>query len=309
MTDESASNVAGAGAPGQRERDLVVALLLEQDPELARPSAPIDLSGGLRWTPDLVGPGSVVHVELDQHPSKAFSRRLRAAAAAGVQVVVATPTGVVTVATLELLQEIEASPVELHEDEAGWHATKWRSVADWVAMANMALRPDELRRLVGRCLDVAEDADRTNHARGDAYEQALCLVFSQVSWLKVTEHAFNNETEEIDIALVVTGVGEYAQLAKGPIAIATAKNEKKSLSSATIKYLQVQMANRRGRCKLGFACALGTLSRSAKGEILRTSQTETLIVPLDGDRLQQLLDDADRLDQCLIEMVIEATTA
>jgi hypothetical protein len=60
----------------------------------------------------------------------------------------------------------------------------------------MALRSAELRKLVQRCLAVADDPERTNHARGHSYEEALCLLFSQVSWLKVIEHAYRNETEE-----------------------------------------------------------------------------------------------------------------
>ena len=173
----------------------------------------------------------------------------------------------------------------------------------------MALRPDEMRRLVERCLDVAEDPERSNTARGGAYEQALCLVFSQVSWLKVVEHAYHNATEEIDIALLVTGAGEYARLANRPIVIATAKNEKKALGSATIKYLQQQMANRRGRAKLGFACARGEISKQAQLEILRSSQTDILIVPLGGNDLELLLADAGRLDERVADLVLGAAMA
>ncbi len=209
-----------------------------------------------------------------------------------------------------LLQELEAAPFELRQDDSGaWQVSEWRSVADWVALANMALRPDELRRLVERCIHVAEDAERSNAVRGGAYEQALCLVFSQVSWLKVVQHAHHNATEEIDIVLLVTGAGEYARLANGPIAIATAKNEKKALGSATIKYLQQQLANRRGRAKLGFACARGEVSKQAQLEILRSSQTDALLVPLGGNELQLLLADAERLDERLAEMVITAAIA
>src|SRR5262249_21779270 len=161
-----------------------------------------------------------------------------AARAAGMRVVIAVGTEGLTVDTLELLQELEAAPVELLQDESGWRVEAWDSVADWVARSNMALRPSELRMLVGQCLAVSEDGDRTNAARGEAYEQALCLVFSQISWLRVVEHAYHNATEEIDIVLLVTGAGEYARLANGSMAVATAKNEKKALSSATIKYLQ-----------------------------------------------------------------------
>jgi hypothetical protein len=173
----------------------------------------------------------------------------------------------------------------------------------------MALRPAELRRLVAQCLAVAEDLTRTNHVRGHAYEEALCLVFSQVSWLKVIEHAYRNATEEIDIVLLVTGAGEYARLAGGPLAIATAKNEKKGLGSATVKYLEGQMRNRRDRCKLGFACARGDVSKAANLEIVGLRRADLVIVPVGGEDLQRLLADADRLDERLAEMVIAATIA
>lgn len=294
--------------PDETVRDAIVATLLQHDGKLERPSEPLDLRDGLRWVPDLVDAQRVVHVELGEHIPKAFTRRLRAARAAGRNVVVATRAEALTFETLKVLQELEVAPFELRLDEQGaWRVSEWSSVADWVARENMALRPAELRQLVAQCLAVAEDRDRTNHARGHAYEEALCLVFSQVSWLKVVEHAYRNDTEEIDIALLVTGAGDYARLAGGPLAIATAKNEKKSLGSATIKYLEGQMGNRRGRCKLGFACARGDVSKAADLEVIGLRRADVVIVPMGGEQLQRLLDDADRLDERLAEMVIAAT--
>jgi hypothetical protein len=307
VSDET--DVDESRPPGldESEREAIVSVLMEHDARLERPSAPLDLEPGLRWAPDLVDADRVIHVELGDHIPKAFVRRLRAARAAGWRVVVATKAEALTFETLEFLQELEVAPFELRlDDESRWHVSEWSSVADWVARANMALRPTELCRLVRQCLDVAEDSGRTNHARGHAYEEALCLVFSQVSWLKVVEHAYRNDTEEIDIALLVTGAGEYAQLAGGPLAIATAKNEKKSLGSATIKYLEGQMGNRRGRCKLGFACARGDVSKAADLEIIGLRRAEVVIVPMGGEQLELLLDDADRLDESLAELVIAA---
>jgi len=309
VNDETDPDASRPYGPDDRQRAEIVAALREHDPTLEKPSGPLDLGEGLRWTPDLVHADRVLHVELGDHVPKAFIRRLRAASGGGRQVLVATRAEALTLETLELLQELEIAPFELRQDESGWRVEEWSSVADWVARSNMALRPNELRRLVARCLAVAEDSQRTNSARGEAYEQALCLVFSQVSWLKVVEHAYNNATEEIDIALLVTGAGEYARLANGPMAIATAKNEKKALASATIKYLQQQLANRRGRAKLGFACARGEVSKKAQLEILRSSQTDVLLVPIGGDELQALLDDAERLDERLADVVIAATMA
>lgn len=310
MSDETDPDESQPLGPDESEREAIIAVLMEHDANLVRPAEPLDLVEGLRWAPDLVDDERVVHVELGEQIPKAFVRRLRAAHAAGKKVVVATKRDALTVETLELLQELEVAPFELRlDDEAAWQVSEWNSVADWVARANMAVRPAELRRLVSQRLAVAEDPDRTNHARGHAYEEALCLVFSQVSWLKVVEHAYRNETEEIDIALLVTGTGEYAQLAGGPLVIATAKNEKKSLGSATIKYLEGQMGNRRGRCKLGFACARGDVSKAAHLEIIGLRRADLVIVPIGGEQLQQLLDDADRLDERLAELVIAATMA
>lgn len=308
MSDETDPDEARPLGPDETERDAVVAALVEYDGKFERPSRPLDLGDDLRWVPDLVDAERVVHVELGEQIPKAFARRLRAARAAGRKIVVATRAEVLTFQTLKVLQELEVAPFELRvDDQSAWHVSEWSSVADWVARANMALRPDELRQLVAQCLAVAEDQDQTNHARGHAYEEALCLVFSQASWLKVVEHAYRNDTEEIDIVLLVTGAGDYARLAGGPLAIATAKNEKKSLGSATIKYLEGQMSNRRGRCKLGFACARGNVSKAADLEIIGLRRAEVVIVPIGGEQLQGLLDDADRLDECLAEMVIAAT--
>jgi hypothetical protein len=310
VSDETDPDESRPLGPDASEREAIVALLIEHDPKLQRPSEPLDLEDGLRWAPDLLDADRVVHVELGEQIPKAFVRRLRAARLAGRAVVVATKAEALTFETLEFLQELEVAPFELRvDDESALHVSEWSSVADWVARANMALRPAELRRLVAQCLAVAEDQNRTNHARGHAYEEALCLVFSQVSWLRVVEHAYRNDTEEIDIALLVTGAGEYAQLAGGPLAIATAKNEKKPLGSATVKYLEGQMGNRRGRCKLGFACARGHVSKAADLEIIGLRRADVVIVPMGGEDLQRLLDDADRLDERLAEMVIAATMA
>jgi hypothetical protein len=68
-----------------------------------------------------------------------------------------------------------------------------------------------------------------------------------------------------------------------------------------------QMATRRDRAKLGFACARDEVSKKAQLEILRSSQTDVLLVPIGAE--QTLLDDAERLDERLAEMVIAATVA
>jgi hypothetical protein len=51
------------------------------------------------------------------------------------------------------------------------------------------------------------------------------------------------------------------------------------------------------------ACARGDLAKAAELEIIGLRHADVVIVPIDGDALQQLLDDAERLDERLAEMV------
>jgi hypothetical protein len=146
---------------------------------------------------------------------------------------------------------------------------------------------------------------------GRWFEEALCLLFSQISWLRVDEHAYRNETEEIDLTMTARTAGHLASLAGGPIVIATAKNELTSTGSDVVKYLKVQMANRKERCKLGFLCSAHTISSDARTEILRGSPgtTDHVIVPLDRKAIDGLLSDADDLDEEIERLIVKAINA
>ena len=107
--------------------------------------------------------------------------------------------------------------------------------------------------------------------------------------------------------LSARGGGFLGRLSGGPIVVATAKNEGKATGSAVVKYLKEQMANRKGRCKLGFLCSATTISTSAKTEILRGSQgADHVIVPLSRAEIDDLLLDPEDLDEKLVGLIVKA---
>jgi len=263
--------------------------------------------GEVNWRPDLIrGTDAVVHLSLDGELPRVFLRRLEAAADEGYAVFFATSSLGLDLDTLVALQDLDAGVVFLNFREEGIQVDSYKSVADWIALRRIALAPDEMARLVRQRLEAGAGTG-TNAARGRWFEEALCLLFSQVSWLEVEEHGYTNASEEIDLVLSARGGGYLARLAKGPIVIGTAKNEDSATGSSVVKYLKEQMANRKGRCRLGFLCSATTISKKAKIEILRGSQSgDFVIVELARAEIDDLLDNADDLDEKLVALIVRA---
>lgn len=280
-----------------------VAAIQALDSTLAPPITPLELPS-YRWRPDLVASECVVHVALGSAIPNAYLRRIEAAAGAGMRVHVA----VASTLDLPALRRLQAAGVGVIGFETPTVARRYSSIADWIALGQIALDADALRCLGRDLLEVCRTAE-SSQVRGRAFEEVLCLLFSQVSWLRVTHHGLHNRSEEIDVVMQVTAAGSLAQLAGGPIALATAKNEKTPAGSATVKYLKGQMVNRRQRCKLGFLCAMKDISGKAHEEINRGSETDRLIVPLGGAAVEALLDGAERLDALIEQRIVDATVA
>jgi len=293
------------GAPGDADRETAISAIRTLDKRWKEPSGAITI-GELRWLPDLAdSDGRVLHLALSGDIPNALMRRLRAARDAGYDVTVGLGSHQVEIPTLVVLQELDARIISVDWDAEPGITREYRSVADWIATERIALEPSDLRRLAIPRLE--ESLTETASRKGRLFEEFLCLLFSQISWVTVDEHAYRNASEEIDLVLGIHAVGQVAGLAKGAIALATAKNESKATDSATVKYLKEQMANRKGRCNLGFLCSASSISDPAKTEILRGSQSSDLvIVPLDLTDLRVLVEDAEHLDQRIQGLVQKA---
>ncbi|HWF33164.1 MAG TPA: hypothetical protein VG188_11460 [Solirubrobacteraceae bacterium] len=294
--------------PGDQERNRALAAIQELDGGWKASSTTLSF-GAMRWRPDLQdGEQRALHLTLTGEIPGALKQRLRAAHEAGMRITVALGSRGVDMPTLEFVQAIDARIVAVDWGEEGSGVRIYRSVADWIATERISLAPDELRKLAEARLDAAL-AEPTN-VKGRYYEETLCLVFSQVPWLTVEEHAYRNASEEIDLVLGIHATGHVAALVKGGVAVATAKNESTATGSNTVKYLKEQVANRKGRCTLGFLCSASTISKDARTEVLRGSQSaETVIVQLDLDDLRNLIRNSEELDQGLQRLIIRAVNA
>jgi hypothetical protein len=296
--------------PGDDERSSVLSVITSSKGGWKEGEDAVALADGTRWRPDLrSGSKGVLALSMEGEIPRALLRRMRAAREGGYELSVALGSDRIEVSMLLLLQELDARIIAVDWfDRSTPQVAKYRSIADWIASERIALSPEDLRVLALARLEAAL-ADPTN-VKGRLYEETLCLVFSQVPWLTVDEHAYRNESEEIDLILGVHATGHIAGLAKGPVAIATAKNEAKATDSATVKYLKEQMANRKGRCKLGFLCSASTISPDAGTEILRGSQSSDMVYAcIDLADLRGLLDAPAELDEGIQAIVRRAIDA
>jgi hypothetical protein len=293
--------------PGDEDRVRACAAIVSLDSGWHEPTEALDL-GEARWKTDLIASEKrVLHLALSGDIPRAILKRMAAAHQAGYEVTAALGSQSVDIRILSFLQELDARIVfvEWEEDDA---ARGFRSVADWIATDRISLSPTDLQLLASTRLTEALDLE--DSGKGRLFEEVLCLMFSQVSWFTVDEHAYRNDSEEIDLVLGVHAVGHIAELLKGAVAIATAKNEKKATGSSTVKYLKEQMANRKGRCKLGFLCSASSISREAHTEMLRGSQsTDFLLVPVDLEDIRKLLDRSARLDDGLRTLILSAVNS
>jgi hypothetical protein len=293
-----------ATGPAETDRRAALDAIRADDSKWA-PSETADFSG-VRWQPDLVRDGGVLHLGLTSEVPNAWMRRMEAAASVGSDVTFATTVLDLPIEALERLQRIDARIIWVDTERTPPRAARYRSIADLIATERLYLDPAGLRVLAGsRLREAVETTD--SHPKGRWFEEALCLLFSQVSWLTVDKHAYRNSTEEIDLLMGCHAIGHVDRLVGGAVVVGTAKNEAKPTGSQTVKYLKEQMANRKGRCKLGFLCSASTISSDASEEIMRGSQsTDAVIVPLDRKTFESLLDDVDELDRRIEQLIVDA---
>jgi hypothetical protein len=276
------------------------------EPSWVEPMEPIRLPG-MSWLPTLVGQnGALCHVHAAATLGRAWLRRMQKAREVGHDVAVAAPLAAWQFhQTLRTLTTLEVRPIVLEGDRAsGWQATAFRSVAEMIAMLNLGVDPDTLRDLGNLLLDRALAA-RGSNERGDRFKDFLCLLFSQVPYLEVFQHNFENETEEIDLVLINRRVGQWAA-PFGPLVMVSAKNTTGAVGAPALRSLYAKMANRRGQCRLGFLCASGRFADTVAQEDLRHSRGDSVVVHLDGQELRRLLIHTERLGELVEELVIGA---
>jgi hypothetical protein len=298
-------------APGFEltDRTEMIRALQATDPDWKKPEHAVKLIKS-SWRPDLVkGNTEVCHIHTIAGVGNAWKKRFKEALEAGIKVHVAAPLDLwYSSETLVELDMHEVTPIVLETNSASssinWTATYFASIAELIALKNLKLDTDVVKQ-IGRRLFMRSFDKGNSDEVGRRFEDFISLLFSQVSYFQVYKRNFENKTEEIDLVLINRRVNERV-LPNSPIVLVSAKNTKDSVGVRALSTLQVKMSNRRGMCKLGFLCASRHIAMTVSDQALRSSHEERVIVPLSGTQLKHLIDNAEKIDEEIERLVLEA---
>lgn len=142
------------------------------------------------------------------------------------------------------------------------------------------------------------------HRKGRALEELTAALFESIDGFIVTDRV-RTETEEIDI--VIRNESKHPFWEKeDQIILAECKNWKtKKVGKNEFVLFMDKMENRSGRCRLGFLICTEEFAGTIEKSMLRSSKTDLLVVPINGERLRRLIETEDR-SALLIEFVESA---
>ena len=142
-----------------------------------------------------------------------------------------------------------------------------------------------------------EDAQKKGKALEDlpALPQARAgrIVRERRGFIQIDRNV-NTATEEIDIVFRNES-REPSWQKESEIILVECKNWKSQrVGKNEFVLFKEKIENRYGRCKLGFLVCTADFSETLEREMLRSSKTDLLVVPLDGDALRQLVEAKNR---------------
>jgi len=147
--------------------------------------------------------------------------------------------------------------------------------------------------------------EETNR-KGKALETLVAALFSTIEGFVEVDRNVNSEDEEIDV--VYRNESEHPTWQKeGSLILVECKNwiSKRVGKNEFIAFEQ-KIENRAGRCRLGFLICVEDFAETVTTEMVRFSKGDKLIVPLNGDRLRQLVESQNR-NQLLIDFLTQAS--
>lgn len=142
--------------------------------------------------------------------------------------------------------------------------------------------------------------------KGKALETLIAALFSSVEGFNVIGSNVNTQTEEIDVAIRNESNHPIWQK-EGSLILVECKNwHSKRVGKNEFVLFKEKIENRAGRCRLGFLICTETFADTVTKEMLRSSKTDLLVVPIDGEKLRQLVQSQNR-NQLLLEFLTAAT--
>lgn len=147
--------------------------------------------------------------------------------------------------------------------------------------------------------------EETNR-KGKALETLVAALFADIEGFVEVGRNRNTQTEEIDIVFRNESRHPTWQKESSLILVECKNWHSQKVGSSEFSDFQKKTENRFGRCKLGFLICTETFAETVTKEMLRSSKADLLVVPIDGEELQQLVESQDR-NQLLLEFLTKAT--
>jgi len=126
-----------------------------------------------------------------------------------------------------------------------------------------------------------------SNKKGKALEELLVLIFSTVEGF-VPSHRVKTETEEIDVSVRNESKDSF-WLKFTPFILVECKNWSTDCGKDEVVSFRSKLVNRFGLSRLGFLVSINGFRETVTKEILRGSQAEFLVVPIDGTMLKELV--------------------
>jgi ActR/RegA family two-component response regulator len=142
--------------------------------------------------------------------------------------------------------------------------------------------------------------------KGKALETFIAALFSSIEGFVEVDRNINTQTEEIDILFRNESRHPFWQKERSFILVECKNWLSRRVGKDEFVLFKEKMENRAGRCSLGFLICVEEFAETVTKEMLRSSKTDLLVVPIDGEKLQQLVASQNR-NQLLLDFLTKAT--
>ncbi len=147
--------------------------------------------------------------------------------------------------------------------------------------------------------------EETNR-KGKALETLVAALFSTIEGFVEVDRNINTQDEEIDIVYRNESKHPTWQKESSLILVECKNWISKRVGKNEFVLFQEKIENRSGRCRLGFLICVEEFADTVTKEMLRSSKSDLLVVPINGENLQQLFESQDR-NQLLVDFFTSAT--
>lgn len=141
-------------------------------------------------------------------------------------------------------------------------------------------------------MDAVEKASSTDQ-RGRSLEELVARLFESVPGFAVTSR-IRTATEEIDIS-VLNDNPDPRFRRESAILLAECKNWSGKCGKNEFVLFKQKIANRSGRCSLGFLISWNGFRSTVTKELLRGSREQVLVIPMTGKEIREAVQDGDFL--------------